>query len=173
MLWCLWKARNEEVFNAKKSTPFAVVARARAMRCEIKDDTATAATAKREPSLVRMDTWIILIDGSWDTTNRSGIGMVCFDQNGRLVQVQGERITAQDPLQAEAKALIKALNYVLAQRQHQRKFVIYSDCRTLIDAVQSGTIEGLPSWRAAVDVGNCIALMEQVSDDTEIGRAHV
>lgn len=55
-----------------------------------------------------------------------------------MIQVRGHGLTTHDALQAEANALIQALNYVLDQQTLNKGYIIYMYCKVLLKAVHKG-----------------------------------
>lgn len=66
LMWCLWKARNEELFTAKKSTPQTIVTRARAMAGATQGPCTDITPEANSPVRVPTGKDLILVDGSWD-----------------------------------------------------------------------------------------------------------
>lgn len=68
----LWKARNEELFQAKKSTPQGILA------SKLNIDEVLQPTKKKtiqtNPVPIPPRARVILVDASWDATHGTGIG---------------------------------------------------------------------------------------------------
>lgn len=59
-----------------------------------------------------------------------------------------DRVEAQDPFHTEARALVHAMRYA-ATEGNEGLFMCFSDNINLVNAIKNGSIEDLPSWKAA------------------------
>ena len=64
---------------------------------------------------------------------------------------------AEDPLHAEAVALLHTLQLCISQPHTLESdgVQVLSDCKVLVNAVNSNSIQDLPSWKAADTVAQC------------------
>lgn len=79
--------------------------------------------------------------------------MQVHDEHGTLRDLHSIPLMAENPLQAEAQALLEALRYV--KDRLGNRYAIFSDCQILVNAVNNGEWQDLPEWRAAEAVENC------------------
>lgn len=94
------------------------------------------------------------MNASWDAHSKTGTGVLCYNQTGRLIHARYHSTTTSTSVQTEAMALLKALNICT----HRPYFTLLSDCQVLVRAVIQDSIDDLPSWEAANTVAECIAL---------------
>lgn len=105
-MWEIWKARNEGIFQGKKTTTASIIGLARLLDPPI--DTQTEALPPRtiiQVNKIPQGTNILLIDGSWDIDKNAGWGATLYDQEGILVWAWAGYVKANDPLHGEALAL--------------------------------------------------------------------
>lgn len=114
---------------------------------------------------------VILIDASWDQSNKGGTGMMIYNGLGQLVHTEYRQVLAADPLHAEALGLSDALQYLL-NNQSAGKGFIFSDCRVLIDAVTQQQLGNLPSWDATETVALCLHKLQSVGGGVELRYAN-
>lgn len=167
LLWNLWKARNEEVFAGKEPQPKAIISRAKAMNIPHQATRGLALV----PTLVHIPRGAktMLVDASWDTSKRTGLGVTCFDETGALSNAFCYRLYTTDPFHAEAHALLKALQMVQDQHSNTTTLtLIFSDCKKLVQAIQTHEVEELSSWRARETVSLCIDIWRNVNHITHI-----
>lgn len=83
---------------------------------------------------------------------------------GALLEALSQAMVTNDPFQAEATALLQALQYVETNSTHtpQCSYVIFSDCKTLVKMVNQQCVDELPSWKARQTVAQCIVIWKQV-----------
>lgn len=96
------------------------------------------------PILVPRGTMTFLMDASWDKSRNAGMSFLVYATGGKLVHVVGRKFTAHDVLQAETWAFLQALEFV--ESTEQGRYVIYSDCKTLVEAILGNKIEEMSSW---------------------------
>lgn len=172
ILWCLWKVRNEEVFAAKKNPPATVILRAKQMEMEA---TQPPQHHRREQHITEVppNTGAIHVDGSWEVSGKAGLGVIIYDTNGLLVSTKGQGMITQDPLEAEALAVLTALEYTATKNREDPsgKFIIYTDCKTLVQAISTNNIEELPNWRTAQTVAYCIRTYNRLQEIVLIHHA--
>lgn len=70
---------------------------------------------------------------------------------------------AEDPFYAEVKGLLNVLQSCQSQGLIQRGETthIFSDCKTMVTAIQCNELADLPSWRAFETVAQCILILQQ------------
>ncbi|XP_078163540.1 uncharacterized protein LOC144558573 [Carex rostrata] len=155
LLWCLWKARNEELFSGIKSTPEMIVAKAANMQLGPIQSNPGRQRAAQTRIPIPQGARVVLIDASWDQKYGAGIGMGVYNRRGDLVYVSYAHGNTTDPFHAEAEAMWQTIKYATGG-EHPGLFYIFSDCKTLVQAIIDGNTRDLPSWRAAETVGKCI-----------------
>lgn len=160
MLWCLWKARNKELFAGKKTTPQAVLVQVAKMEIEATEPAKPNHIPKDNPVQVMQGEIVILADGSWDTQGRGGMGMAVYNRRGDLVFMHFKPVPALDALHAEALAVLTAMKYV-RQGGCRGNFIIFSDSKNLVQVTNDGDISELASWKAAETAMSAIMLLEE------------
>ncbi|XP_078174456.1 uncharacterized protein LOC144568100 [Carex rostrata] len=170
MLWEIWKARNSEIFAGKKIPPQIIIKQARALTPPIHPPCQTTGPPQVIPILIPSGTRTILVDASWETSKKTGTGVMCFDGGGRLQEAQYTYMTAHDPFHAEAHALLQAVKHIIASPTTVR-WVIFSDCKTLVDVINNQSMESLPSWKAGTTVEECIEGWKEVQHYTQLHHA--
>lgn len=173
ILWCIWKGRNGELFAGKKLQPIAVLRQAHNMtalvNCE-QQQHFRVNSEQLQPLLItrqeiERDEIIVLIDGSWDSQNRAGIGVTVYTPVYGLTEVQYRSIQANDAFHAESLALWYALQQIsgIIMRYTQLKITLYSDCSNLVEAIHNRNSVDIPSWKARETVGECVRWIQNAA----------
>ncbi|KAJ3687049.1 hypothetical protein LUZ61_016213 [Rhynchospora tenuis] len=167
-LWEIWLARNEAVLQHKPFQPIAVCMKVVAWKKRVNvEDTVAVPMSRREvPHEYLRNGWQIIVDASWDTSHKSGIAFLVYHA-GMLQWMVMKSLQAQDPFQAEAIGLQEVMTWIKWQTQQfgPLQAHIFSDCMNLIDAVQEGNIDELPSWRAVPIVAEIINEVQHMGSD--------
>lgn len=121
---------------------------------------------EQEPVQVPPNTGVILVDGSWEISGRTGVGMVIFDEKGNLVHAKGTNLTTKNSLEGEAMAVFGALNYIM--EGSIGRYRIYSDCKILVQAIERESINELTHCQAVRVVVRCIQLCKDLRDMVSI-----
>lgn len=170
LLWGLWKARNEEVFQGKKSSPEEVLKKAKAM--EMSPGMTPTGNGYKVPQsiMVPENSYIILYDGSWDQNHNAGMGVAIYNTMGELKHTHAGAFTANHPIEAEALALLWSLNYIQTKlvQGGTQKYICYGDCKTLVRAVRQNNIDEVPHWRAAEAVAQCAGVLQLVQQQVRL-----
>lgn len=153
LLWELWKARNGEVFAGKKISPHGVLKLVATATPVPKSAQHQQQEEVPVPIQIPSDTRTVLVDASWDTSSRTGTGVLIFDESGTLRNARCTTTTAHDPFQAEAHALLLALKLIETE---SGRYMVFTDCKTLVEIVNTSNLESLLSWRAGSQVEECI-----------------
>jgi hypothetical protein len=153
-LWCLWKARNEELFCRKKSWPQHIAGRAQALMNDLevvenqnndKPLVPTKRTVIAQGSTVPTDFVFtgpkIYADAAWKrpknrTVATAGLGVYVHlqDQHHHTdVFILAKHRNVPSALQAEAQALHLAAQFASAMHLHRPTF--FTDCSSLAGAV--------------------------------------
>lgn len=125
------------------------------------------------PTVVPIGTETIMVDASWEGSNKAGWGLTGYDEKGELFVVRFGVIRATDPLHAEAQAMMQTLTLVqhrYAQRRGVRAMIL-TDCQVLISAMLRNCVEDLPIWRAAQVVAECGQMFKQQEAHTTLEKA--
>lgn len=171
ILWCLWKGRNEEIFQGKKSTPQSILIKAKYMEPpSASDRIEIRARHVREPVLVPAGTQILLIDASWASGGEAGWGAIFYDETGCLKEIAFDFMTLSDPFHAEAMVLLQVLQQgrERVRRGHRNRVMVFSDCKVLVNAVHNKITQSLPSWEAAQTVAECINLVQELRETVSL-----
>lgn len=157
LLWCIWKARNEAVFSAKKPSPQGIIAQVNQMT-DVRVPVQQPQVMQRcQKTIVQGGSRLVLVDASWDQSTQAGWGMTSYLDKGELIAIRYGNMQVSDPLHAEAYAVLQVMQHILNEQDlaHGVQFVIYTDCANLVKAIAANDIEGLPSWNAAPTVALC------------------
>jgi ribonuclease HI len=173
MLWCVWKARNEELFEGIGFNPLHVHRKATQMAME------NALTSAR-PHMgehnfqqtvdIPIGYELIIVDGSWEQTGRAGRGMVAYDADGSLQTIVCQPFQAQDPFHAEAEAVQRAIKWYQVRRllAPSDGTVVVTDSQVILRAINSGDQEEIPSWRAVPTVMKIIQDIQDSNGTTVV-----
>lgn len=167
LLWQLWKARNNEVFAGKKISPQGVlklVATAVPPPKSCPQPHQEVITPLRIPP----GTQTVLIDASWETSKKSGTGVLIFDETGTLRDARCTTTTCHDPFQAEAQTILLALKQIETEAG---QYLVFTDCKALVEIVSMRTLESLPSWQAGPTVEICIDTWKTIKRRVSIAHA--
>lgn len=132
ILWCVWKARNEQIFKGTVPTPQGIIAQAAVMGQANTVPAREIDQERREVIDLPVGTLTILIDASWDGTKKTGTAFLCFNEEKELVFTHVRHTRCEDPFHAEAQALVEALQFVQGQTSTQPVLpaTIYLDRKT-------------------------------------------
>ncbi|XP_021844939.1 uncharacterized protein [Spinacia oleracea] len=153
-LWSIWIHRNYCLFNNVPPNPATIMGtllswKSRWFRSFGKDSNLTTTShsrqgiqrdlswATRSPTVAALPT--LVIDGAWKARDiggsaawEAGIGWALLI-NGQVIEEEGVRVFANNPNQAEAKALLHAVSRVPL---HIRELVIKTDSSMVIKAIK-------------------------------------
>jgi zinc-binding in reverse transcriptase len=149
LLWCIWKAHNAKLLEEKRMNPMAVVRQAKAMEYEISNNNGEL-TIGPKPISVKEE-GIIIVDGSWEPNHKVGAAMLAYNERNELLVVKQWVFHTISPFIAEAEGLQKAVRWVAIQegRMGVAAWVLISDCRALVHAVQTKSTQDILIWQAA------------------------
>jgi hypothetical protein len=195
-MWCLWKSRNDCLFNKKDSTPLQIYQRTNAIKKnlelldvvqvsgnKIQARLNTQGNQTRQGNTIRSDLQIqgskIFTDAAWkrrkaqDTQEncKTGIGVYCqFPGQGReeTVMIQASTTYSSSPLLAEAAALLFATK-VAAQVQAQGATFL-TDNLTLARAASA---TALTSDQVPWELRQQIADYKRVSEELQSKIFHI
>ncbi|CAN1150401.1 LINE-1 retrotransposable element ORF2 protein [Linum perenne] len=142
ILWNIWKARNEKVFN--DVAPNAEVISHNAVRTheEWSQCNRDSGNISRPPVQAPIPCpppnasshQRIYCDGSFEPeSSEAGYGVVCIDTHGQAIDGTAGRILCSSAMVAEAKGLLEAIR--MAEKSTART-MIHSDCQILVQALQ-------------------------------------
>lgn len=153
-MWTIWKARNDMVFNNKKSIPLNAL---HLVKNQCHEFLAASTTNPNEgtqdqinlPSMVQAspvqwrppcDHFVkINIDAAFDQATGKGFaGIICRDNQGKLLTASSNRFYAFSPLVAEALSLREAAS--LADNFNLERVIFESDNKILIEVCKGRSI---------------------------------
>ncbi|KAJ4781711.1 reverse transcriptase [Rhynchospora pubera] len=164
-IWEIWKERNKAVIEHAIFHPQSVLMRVNAaLRPELAHthiDTAKIGAISGQQYQFYQEGWQVLVDASWVTSGNSGGAFVVYE-GGEMRAIGMHNFIAHDAFMAEAVALQAAMQYVYGDMNKElgTKLQFFSDCLTLVQAVNQGDTADLPSWRATTVVNQIINQME-------------
>jgi hypothetical protein len=157
-MWCIWKARNDELFCRKKHKPHQMIIQAKALISNLEtqptitqhQEQATRATREKtdQPKSgdsVSSDFYFagpkLYVDAAWklprhstETTASLGVYLTFKEQNSHIdVLILAIKHGVTSPIQAEAHALTLAGRLAAGLRLREPTF--FSDCANLVKAV--------------------------------------
>lgn len=124
-------------------------------------------TCVEAPTQVARGERVILVDGSWDTHEKGGVGMAVYNRRGDLVYVNFHPTQPLDSLHVNALVAIVAMRYVM-QEGSQCAFIIFSDNKNMVQVINGGKISELTSWKAAEAVMSTIILHKEEAHKMKI-----
>ncbi|KAF3322627.1 hypothetical protein FCM35_KLT12616 [Carex littledalei] len=115
--------------------------------------------------LIPIDRWVVLVDASWEQSKKTGWGAVFYNKEGTLADIRCEQGVAEDPLHAEAIALLSTLQEIEQRMStdESQRYIIFSDCQVLVKAVTTANAD-IPSWKATKTIAKCTRLVHQWGD---------
>lgn len=102
ILWCIWKARNQEIFSGKKVAPEGILKQAQMMEVptqQMQYSSQSAPRVKIKIGAPLPGTQIVLLDASWDANKKAGWGVVYYNHMGNITRVRYGAMGADDPIQ--------------------------------------------------------------------------
>jgi hypothetical protein len=144
-LWCLWKMRNEKLFNNLNGQPNQVIIRTNALlnSLQIQKNPALAVTSSTTPIELSYSGPNFFVDAAWkkranEQSSKAGIGIYLTWQNGQQtndVFISAKTSPVSNPMLAEAEGLLVAANIVSSLMLQEPYF--FTDNLNLEKAVQS------------------------------------
>jgi hypothetical protein len=159
-LWCLWKARNDSLFNKNFTTPCQVFPAANAIMqgSKLEDDvskqhnqahlTKQCLKSKQDPFSITSN--VICTDAAWKCGSNqdptpAGIGIIIQiqgNQHCQQIHIAALSPPAHSPLQAEAYGLLLASK--VADLLHIQEPHFFTDCSVLKSAASTTSILSAP-----------------------------
>jgi zinc-binding in reverse transcriptase/Reverse transcriptase-like len=170
LLWCLWKARNAEVFEGSKINPYKVCLQAGGMNTEIVKPP-NQQKPKTNTYYTHYSQDIILVDASWDVSHRAGMGALLYDHRGKLLTIHCCQYSGGDVMHAETMAVSMALDHFIA-RGPQRGCVLFTDCQNLVQEIQNAGDSDSTSWKAEEEILRLRQLLNANAGKLEVRYAH-
>ncbi|KAJ4783797.1 RNA-directed DNA polymerase (reverse transcriptase)-related family protein [Rhynchospora pubera] len=164
-LWEIWLARNEMIFQSKKFDPGGVCKKIQNWEGRRNNGAGSNRSMLVPKEVMPYEYapygWQIIIDASWDTSNRAGSAFLVYCQ-GLLEEMGMEKHDSADPFQAEAKTLLKAMQWVqkLIYERGIQRVQIFCDCFNLVNALVEDNLDSIPSWQARPIIANIAQHME-------------
>ncbi|KAJ4755501.1 RNA-directed DNA polymerase (reverse transcriptase)-related family protein [Rhynchospora pubera] len=185
IMWEIWKERNKTVIENRPFKPHDVLQRVKMMGASTVQ---VAIPFKPKPHSTVQERyeysaqgWQVVLDASWDITGRAGGAFVIYDR-GCLHSIGLCSFEVHDAFHAEAVILREAGRYMYEHMNIPSviRIQFFSDCMSLVLAVNHGEEENLPSWRATRVVKELIGLLEDKSEGMSVhhvqrkavGQAH-
>lgn len=160
LCWAIWKARNDWLWNKKRSVVNGVVAAAKEyltlwtetqgrfftvhLQPQIEGDGAVLwVKPKRNSVKVSVDAATFNDQGAF------GIGLIARDDNGYLLQARSKLFQGMvDAAVAEIMAIKEALSWLIQMRWQE--VILESDCLGVVQAIRSKAQmpDAIPIWRA-------------------------
>lgn len=172
MMWCLWKARNEDIFSGTKPTWQGILAQVRKMEKPSVQPAGTNHQGHIPPATIPRGKKVILVDASWDPSHTTGTAMIMYDEQGERKRAQCTIETTHDPFQAEATATFHALEFIHNRTLNgeQARYMLYTDCKLLVNVLASKQLQDMPSWRATESVVSCLQLIDELHQKVTIAH---
>lgn len=169
LIWGIWKARNEVIFQGKTPTVGSIIAQAKQLDPPpgiTPRQNSQSAQGPRQVNIIPTNTEILIVDASWDVNKEAGWGAVWYDQRGSYAWAGAGYMQAEDPLHGEALALLHVTRWYVSCMSNSTtsRAQIFSDCKVLVQAIRNNSIDDLPSWKATPTVVDVINLINSVND---------
>ncbi|XP_023634340.1 uncharacterized protein LOC111829476 [Capsella rubella] len=167
IMWYIWKARNEKVFDNIDRDPREVL---RLAECEAQSwfdaqmegavDTGSGVPRGlyqiNDPSSIRYPGFTCFVDGSWKEGDIfAGLGWYCTATNGEPTMGASNFRRSLSPLHTEVEALVWAMKCMIEAGRREVTFI--TDCSDLVEMVSSPT-----EWPAFV------TYLEEIIADREV-----
>ncbi|KAJ4811749.1 RNA-directed DNA polymerase (reverse transcriptase)-related family protein [Rhynchospora pubera] len=166
MMWEIWKGRNATVINHKKFDPVEINMKVKhalqlQRQCGLEKNANRSMTGKIKYQYSAAG-WQIILDGSWDTSNKAGCAYLIF-QRGKIWKIGYSCHTLQNPFHAEAVALKEALMIIHEGRDSGggEEIEVYTDCQELVKAVMERDVSNLSSWQAMEEMQQIIQIVNE------------
>ncbi|KAJ4776676.1 RNA-directed DNA polymerase (reverse transcriptase)-related family protein [Rhynchospora pubera] len=173
-LWEIWLARNELILNQGKFDPEKILRKAQSWlqvgfdQGNVRGLTMSISPSNQERYKFQQNGYQLLIDGSWDCNHRAGFAYLLYF-GGKLLEIGYFSTSLHDAFQAEVLALKQALKKVIELQIQNCAVQFFSDCSSLVLAVNDNDPDNSPSWRSREDLCEVIALANQIGGNAMIG----
>ena len=155
IMWYIWKARNEKVFNNKDISPLDTIqlaikeaeswriAQIAAEIVEIGEENLPSVDNRSQQVSVTervaaSERWKCQVDASWiDDKEATGLGFSLLDENRPILFGARGDISSASPLHAEAEGIIWALQELL--KIGRSEIHVLSDCEQLVKIIHTDT----------------------------------
>ncbi|XP_078154682.1 uncharacterized protein LOC144550407 [Carex rostrata] len=154
IFWALWRCRNEMAYSAKKPTTLAF----QSFLQNITDETSFAAPHNQKNNVLELEAneadfeFVCMVDGSWLKEWEGGIGFV-ITHGTQLIAYRSAKAQVCSPLQAEATALKRAIEFV--QGLGVSSCLFHTDSSLLAKAVSDFQPPVEVDWRAMEEIFFC------------------
>lgn len=170
MMWILWKARNKEIFQGIKTEPKGVLAQARSLQAQPPEMRIIQQNNAHRNTQSGYQGMAVLIDASWEVSKKAGWGIIFYSREGTLHSAKINSHMADEPLQAEAMALLDALQEIKGRQNNNiGRYTIFSDCKTLVQAMEQTEVEeNIPCRKSTQTIAHCQRDYQYLRDMVEI-----
>ncbi|KAJ4758203.1 Ribonuclease H-like superfamily protein [Rhynchospora pubera] len=161
--WAIWKSRNNYIFRAQEENPTSIIAEAMALQAVRGHPLSNLRQAVQIDEVIKISPQqgaICLIDGSWDNNGQSGVGVAIYCSKGSLQHISSKPANSNGPFQAEVDALEHALQ-VIAELPILKPVLLLSDCKDLVEFLNTGDEEYIKDWRAYRQALQCRAFVQR------------
>ncbi|KAJ4764460.1 Ribonuclease H-like superfamily protein [Rhynchospora pubera] len=152
-LWELWKGRNEVIMQQKQFDPCKILKAVDAWM-RVGENNVQAQCGQYNQIVargyeIRERDWILIVDASWQSTGNAGTAYLLYCQ-GKVYAWGYNFHVAQDPFHAESIAMLEGIKKIVEvlQLEQNQQVCIFSDCLTLVSAINDREVDFLPSWRS-------------------------
>ncbi|XP_078179544.1 uncharacterized protein LOC144573643 [Carex rostrata] len=153
IIWAIWRCRNSRVYQGEQPS----LAQFLQFHAQIKQETSLVQTVKGYGGSgtgtgtggVPQNTLCCFTDASWVNNWETGLGFV-LQTGDSLVAYGVNHCTSASSLQAEAKALLEAIRFVVGNGYEECSFC--TDCSTLAEVVSQTNPPVEADWRAAKEI---------------------
>ncbi|KAJ4757006.1 RNA-directed DNA polymerase (reverse transcriptase)-related family protein [Rhynchospora pubera] len=170
ILWEIWVARNEFVMQHKVFDPVTILKKVdywmkggNDVDGLIQNNTNQSPRRQMENYNYDLNSFQLLVDGSWDVNRKAGGAYVLY-YGGQLKEIAYYQNTLEDPFHAEAWALRNALTSLRNELTVFQQAQIFLDCQVLVDILNEGEVQEVPSWRALEDTMEVLQFLKQFGD---------
>ncbi|KAJ3687279.1 hypothetical protein LUZ61_016443 [Rhynchospora tenuis] len=172
-LWEIWLARNASLFQHIDFDPRTVCNKVQAWLCteaqQDREESTPRHNALQVPYDFHHEEWQVIVDASWDTSHTAGTAYLIY-QGGKLIKLGMEKHTTDDPFQAEALAIDEAIDgfQQLLRDENYFRVHVFSDCLNLVNVLEDGCIENVPSWRARPLIAKIISNISRLGEKLKV-----
>ncbi|KAJ3708362.1 hypothetical protein LUZ61_012067 [Rhynchospora tenuis] len=122
ILWCIWKARNNFFFRGICPNQIQILQEADLLVTNnAPKNLSPRQNKKLHLSEISEGARVVLIDASWNTNKRTGLGILCYDQSGSLSWTVSHSIKTASPFTAETEALFYLVGITQLHKLQENK----------------------------------------------------
>ncbi|KAJ3686358.1 hypothetical protein LUZ61_015522 [Rhynchospora tenuis] len=158
LMWQIWKARCDLFFKGTKYDVRLILLRADGTVYQRKGN--LKLWPKNLCADVRLHiaagTALVMVDGSWDISNKMGLAAVCYSPQGNFYNFFVKNGCTHDAFSAEALAMLNGIKFAKALLSVFEAVVVFSDSKILVDCINDRNLQEISSWRAEGVIWQCI-----------------